>query len=229
MNSLRSFFVLAASAIFLLSLSSCEDGIGLTEAEVIDGLRQALEVGTDTSVAKVSQANGYYNHPVHKVLFPEEADVVLSVVSAIPGGDLLIEEAVKKMNQAAEEAAKSAAPIFVDAITNITIEDGFNILGGSDSAATMFLEAGTRVQLYDAFKPTIQSTLESVGAQQAFDEVITLYNNIPLVADVNPDLADHTTNKGLDGLFYEVQLEEGRIRNDPVHRVTELLEKVFEE
>ena len=216
----------------LLFVTSCkkEDGtIGLTEAEVVEGLREALTVGTDTSVAKVSRENGYFNHPVHKVLFPEEASAVVDVVSVLPGGDLLIEEAVRKMNQAAEEAAKSATPIFVDAITGMTIGDGWAILNGHDSSATQFLENNTRAELYTTFKPTVQNALESVGAQQAFDEVMTLYNSIPFITPVNTDLADHTTNQGLDGLFYEVQLEEGRIRRNPAHRVSEILEKVFGE
>lgn len=216
-------------AAIALGLSGCDKDTGLTNEQVINGLREALTVGTDTSVTKVSREDGYYQHPLHKVLFPEEADVVVSVVSALPGGSLLIEEAERKMNRAAEEAAKSATPIFVNAITGMTIADGWTILNGHDSAATAYLETSTRAELYTAFKPTVQSALESVGAQQAFDEVMTLYNSVPFVTPVNTDLADHTTNESLDGLFYEVKQEEHKIRTDVSHRVTEVLEEVFAE
>lgn len=85
----------------------------------------------------------------------------------------------------------------------------------------------TFTDLYSAFKPDIQNSLEGVGAQQAWEDVIDLYNTIPLVEDVNTDLADYATNKGLDGLFILLGQEEINIRTDVEHQVTDLLQQVF--
>ncbi|NNC95198.1 MAG: DUF4197 domain-containing protein [Chitinophagales bacterium] len=221
-----SISILSFSAI----LVSCEDllpNVGLSEQEVVQGLKEALSVGTDTSVSQANKTDGYYQNQAIKIFFPEEAAVVQSVVSAVPGGNLLIDELILKLNRAAETAASEAGPIFKDAILGITIGDAFAILDGQDDAATQFLQTNTETELYTAFKPDIESALSSVGAQQAWNEVITVYNSIPFVTPVNTDLADYTTNEALDGLFFLVAEEEAKIRKDPLHRVSEILEKVF--
>lgn len=199
----------------------------LTESQVAAGLKEALNVGTDTAVAKGSLTGGYFLNPFIKIPFPEEANVVMSVVNALPGGNVLIDEFVKKLNSAAEDAAVKATPIFKDAILSITINDAFTILNGADTAATNYLRVKTFSDLYTAFKPDIQQSLESVGAQQAWEDVIELYNTIPFTDPIDTDLANYTTNKGLDGLFYLVGEEEGKIRNDISHQVTDLLQQVF--
>ena len=134
---------------------------------------------------------------------------------------MLIDEFIQSVNRAAEDAADEATPIIKDAIVNITFDDAMTILNGTDTAATTFSD------LYTAFKPDIQNSLEGVGAQQAWEEVIDLYNTIPFVEDVNTDLADYSTNKGLDGLFILLGQEEGKIRTDVEHQVTSLLQEVF--
>ena len=143
------------------------------------------------------------------------------------GANALLDELEKKLNRAAEEAADEARPIFIDAITQITIDDAFSILNGSNDAATLYLEGKTAAQLYTAFKPDIENALTMVGAQQAWNEVIDLYNTVPFVTPVNADLADHTTNRALDGLFHLVAEEETKIRTDASHQVNETLQKVF--
>ena len=148
-------------------------------------------------------------------------------MGAVPGGDDLIDAFIVSLNRAAEDAADEAKPIFIDAITNITFDDAMNILNGSDTAATGYLRVNTFNGLYDAFKPDIQNSLENVGAQQIWGDVIDLYNSIPFTEDVNTDLADYTTNKGLDGLFILVGQEEMKIRTDIEHQVSQLLQDVF--
>ncbi|MBK7109339.1 MAG: DUF4197 domain-containing protein [Bacteroidetes bacterium] len=222
------------SALFIsITLFSC-DGLNLqdlnpalTESQVAAGLKEALNVGTDTAVTKGSLTNGYFSNPFIKIPFPEEANVVMSVVNALPGGSVLVDAFVKKLNSAAEDAAVKATPIFKNAILSITINDAFNILNGADTAATNYLRVKTFTDLYTAFKPDIQESLESVGAQQAWEDVIDLYNSIPFTDPVDTDLANYTTNKGLDGLFYLVGEEEGKIRNDVSHQVTDILQEVF--
>jgi Protein of unknown function (DUF4197) len=228
MKKIHYLFLLpfAASTFFI----SCEDinlDDLLSDGDVAAALREALTIGTDTAVTKGSAIDGYFANPDIKILFPEEAAVVQSVVEIIPGGDVLIDEFIQSVNRAAEDAADEATPIIKDAIVNITFDDAMTILNGTDTAATNYLRLKTFSDLYTAFKPDIQNSLEGVGAQQAWEEVIDLYNTIPFVEDVNTDLADYSTNKGLDGLFILLGQEEGKIRTDVEHQVTSLLQEVF--
>lgn len=227
---LKRSFLISLFALSVFSFSSCEElGSLLSDQEVADGLKEALNVGTDTAVAQGSAYNGYFGNALIKIAFPEDAEIVQSVVEAVPGGSLLVDALIEKLNRAAEDAAVKATPIIKDAILGITFSDALSILDGADTAATNYLRVKTFTDLYDAFKPDIQTSLESVGAQQAWEDLIDLYNSIPFTDDVDTDLANYTTNKALGGLFVLVGQEEGKIRNDASHRVTDLLQQVFGE
>jgi hypothetical protein len=213
-----------------VALSSCDevlDYLGLNEIEVAQALKEALTVGSDTAVTRGSAINGYFGNQLIKILLPEEAATIVSVVSAVPViGQPLINEVVLKMNRAAEVAAIEAKPILINALTGITITDAMGILNGNNNAATLYLKSATEEQIITAFRPHIQDALESVGAQDAWLEVTTLYNSISSTP-VNTDLTDHTTRKATDGLFVMVAEEEGKIRENASHQVSDLLRRVF--
>ncbi|MCF8257541.1 MAG: DUF4197 domain-containing protein [Flavobacteriales bacterium] len=215
------------------SLSSCDeilDYLQLSDAEVAQALKEALTVGTDTSVARGSVEDGYFGNQIIKILLPPEAQPILSVINSVPGGQSLVNEVVLKVNRAAEQAAVEATPIFVNAITSITIADAMAILNGNDDAATQYLKGATQEEIITAFRPHIVSSLESVGAQSAWETLTTNYNAVaPFLGQpqVNTDLADHTTRKATDGLFVMVAEEETKIRTDVSHQVSALLQRVF--
>ena len=140
----------------------------------------------------------------------------------------MVDKAILSMNRAAEEASKSAAPIFVDAIKSMSIQDAFGILRGSDSAATVYLKGRTTASLTNAFRPVIESALQKTNATRYWKDVFETYNKLPTTFNkVNPDLSGYVTDKALTGLFWQVALEEQKIRKDPAARVTEILRKVF--
>lgn len=199
----------------------------LSDGEIAEGLKEALRVGTDTAVFKGSAFDGYFGNALIKILMPPEGQPIVDAIGLIPGGQGLVDGVVMKLNRAAEEAATEATPIFVDAITNLTITDALGILNGHDRSATEYLNTQTSDGIHTAFKPKIETALTSVGAQQAWTELTGLYNAIPFITPVNADLADYTTTKAKDGLFHLVGNEEELIREDPVHRVNEILENVF--
>lgn len=196
------------------------------DGEVSLGLKQALEFGVNEAVEKLSAENGYLQSP-YKILVPEEARQIISKVKMVPGFGDVEQQLIDKMNKAAELAAKKATPIFVDAITSLTIRDALNILMGEKDAATRYLESETRTALYDAFLPVIRSSLDEVNARTYWKSVVTAYNNIPLVKKVNPELDDHVNQKALDGLFSLIEVKEAKIRGDQSERKTDLLKKVF--
>ena len=130
------------------------------------------------------------------------------------------------MNRAAEDASKYVGNIFVNAIKQMTIQDAFGILRGGNTSATDYLKAKTTAQLTTAFSPIVSQSLERVDATKYWKDVFTVYNKFSS-KPVNTDLTAYVTQKALDGLFYQIGLEEQSIRKDPVARVTDILKKVF--
>ena len=200
---------------------------GLSNEDVVAGLKEALSVGARNSSEKLSALDGFFANAAIKVLMPQEAKKVESTLRNIGLGDM-VDKAILSMNRAAEEASKSAAPIFVDAITSMSIQDAFGILKGNDSAATVYLKGKTTADLTNAFKPVIESALEKTNATKYWKDVFDTYNKLPTTFNkINTDLSGYVTDKALTGLFFQVAIEEQKIRKDPAARVTDILKKVF--
>jgi hypothetical protein len=198
----------------------------LSNEEIASGLKEALDLGVDKSVKTLSAQNGYYAS-VYKIVLPPEAQKVTSKLRSIPGFTNLEEEAVKKINKAAEDAASKAGPIFVNAIKQMTFSDALNILMGEKDAATQYLIKTTYASLYGEFKPVMVNSLNSFGALDYYADAVKTYNKIPFVEKVNPDLADYVATKALDGLFALIKEKEMGIRSDISQRTSGLLRKVF--
>lgn len=199
---------------------------GYTESEAAQGIREALIKGTNEGVSIVSLVDGYFKNTEIKIPFPPEAANIENKLRAV-GLGAQVDKAILSINRAAEDAAKEAKPIFVAAITGMTIMDAINIVKGQDNAATQYLQKTTSLQLNDKFKPVIRNSLDKVNATKYWSDIITTYNKIPLVEKMNPDLASYVTDKAIDGLFVMIAKEELKIRKDPVARTTEILRKVF--
>jgi len=198
----------------------------LSNTEVVNGLKQALQVGTQNSAKKLSAVNGYFGNQLIKIAMPPEAQKVEQALRDIGMGSK-VDQAVLSMNRAAEDAATKAVPIFVNAITNMSIQDGMSILKGDNNAATNFLRSKTYAALTVAFAPEIKKSLDKVNATKYWGDVFNAYDRIPFVEKVNPDLTSYVTDKALNGLFISIAQEEANIRSNPNARVTDLLKKVF--
>lgn len=198
----------------------------LSNDDIIAGLKEALSVGSNNAASSASKADGYFRHPVIKIPFPPEAQQMESKLRAI-GMNKQVDEFIMTLNRAAEEAAKQAAPVFVDAVKKMTITDGLQILKGSDTAATGYLKKTTTPQLHSSFKPVIKSATQKVDVTKYWTPLVSAYDKIPFVTKVNPDLDEYITQRALTGLFYLVAQEETKIRKDPAARVTDILKKVF--
>lgn len=197
-----------------------------TLAEIGLGLKQALEFGISEGSNILSKRDGYYKS-VYKILLPEEARIVTERLKVIPGFSNLEDVILEKLNRAAEDAAKSAAPIFVDAIQEMTFDDAMNILMGPNDAATQYLNQKTFNPLYNEFKPVIVTSLNKFNAIEYWADAVNAYNKIPFVSKVNPNLDEYVTEKALEGLFSMVAKKEIQIREDVTARTTDLLKKVF--
>ena len=194
--------------------------------EVVKGLKEALVQGTGKGVATVSQVNGYLGNAAIRIPFPPEVQKVEQKLRDLGFGKQ-VDQFVETLNHGAEEAAKEAKPIFVNAITAMSIQDAWNILKGADDAAAAYLISNTSTQLQASFKPVIQRALEKTSATKYYSDLINTYNKIPFVEKVNPNLDDYATQKAIDGLFVMIAKEEKNIRDNPGARATELLKRVF--
>ena len=203
-----------------------QSGTGISNSDIAEGLREALNMGIDKQVSKLTQTDGFYKNELVKILLPEELQKVDKTLRDI-GLDNLADEGLKVLNRAAEEAVNEATPIFVDAVKGITFNDAKNILLGNDDAATQYLSNATQSELYTKFNPVIKSSFEKVGADVIWENLITRYNNIPLTAKVNTDLTDYVTNEALKGVFTMISVEEKEIRTKVSSRTSDLLKRVF--
>jgi len=202
-------------------------GSSLSNEEIINGLKEALSVGAQNSSSKLSAVDGFFANAAIKVLMPPEAVKVENTLRRAGMGKL-VDDAILSMNRAAEEAAKSSAPIFLDAIKTMSFQDALGILKGSDTAATGYLRGRTLPALTEAFRPVIDGALEKTNATKYWTTVFDAYNKLPTTfKKVNPDLPAYVTERALGGLFYQVAEEEQKIRKNPAARVTETLKKVF--
>ena len=230
MNKLVLFllplFLLSCDPKDLQRVLDSMSNVPLSNADIAAGLKQALDKGVDQSVMTLSAQDGYYAS-IYKILLPEEAAKVIDKLKFIPGFSNLEEEAIKRINKAAEDAATKAAPIFLNAIKGMTFDDVMKILMGEKNAATTYLHNKTYQALYNEFKPVMNSSLNKFGALDLWSDAIGKYNSLPFITKVNPDLADHVSNKALVGLFSLVEKKELGIRTDISQRTTDLLKKVF--
>ena len=202
------------------------NGGALTQAQIGNGLRQALDNGIKNQVSKLTAKDGFYRNELVKIVMPKELQSVDKALRKI-GLSNLADEGVKALNRAAEDAVKTATPIFVNAVKDITFADAKNILLGEQNAATSYLEGKTNTALYSSFNPVIKKSFAKVGADKIWTNLINKYNTIPFVKKVNPDLTDYVTTEALSGVYTMIAVEEKGIRNKVGLRNTDLLRKVF--
>lgn len=212
----------------------------LTETEVILGLKEALTIGTDSSIAKVSATNGFFKDQMIKILLPPEAKIITDnldnpVLKSL-GVSSMIDDVILRMNRSAEEASLKAKPIFVNAIKSMSISDAFGILRGSDTSATHYFRMNTHSQLYSEFNPIIKKYLDmdlvsGISTNKAWNTLTGAYNKVAQFSSsltpINTNLDDYVTKKTINGVFVKLADQEKQIRIDPIARVTDILKRVF--
>lgn len=235
-----SVFLFAGCAELTQIMQTASTVQELTEADVISGLKEALNTGAKNAAVRLSSEGGYYNDMTVKIPLPEEAKTIVDNISKIPGGEKLIEDVVLSINRAAEDAAKEVAPIFVSSVTQMTVTDAFGILKGADNAATQYLVKTTYNELYNLYRPKIsvstnKEIVAGISAQESWTTLTGKWNTVAnsiagRLAGFKPvttNLDDFLTKKALDGMFLKVEGEELKIRKEVSARVTPILQKVF--
>ena len=240
---MKKNFILALSLITLITTTNAQSildgvkkavsgnnsnlGAGLSNDDIVSGLKTALTQGAQKSADRLSVVNGFLKDAAVKILLPAEAQKVEKALRSAGLGSL-VDNAINSMNHAAEDAAKSAAPIFVGAVKNMSVNDALGILRGSDTSATSYLKKSTTTNLTQTFKPVIDASLVKTDATKYWHDVFDTYNKLPMTfKKINPDLSAYVTEKAISGIFYYVAQEEMKIRKDPAGQASAILQKVF--
>ena len=237
---ITSIALLATSCDELKKIAEQGKAPGITNADNIAGLKNSLTLGIESAVSVLGKENGFFNDALLKILLPPEAKPIIDNIKLIPGGQDLVNKAILSINRSAEDAVKSAVPIFKNAITSMTIGDATNILFGANDAATQYLRRTTYSQLSQAFAPKVKQSLDKplvakVSTNESWDALTSANNKIAnTVAGkaagmkvVNVNLEEYVTGKALEALFSKIAVEEDKIRTNPAARVNDLLKKVF--
>ena len=201
----------------------------LSTSEVTSGLKEALVRGTDYAVNFSGVKDGFYKNPRLFIPFPAEAAKVKETALKL-GLSSQVNKFEETLNRAAEQAVIEAKPIFVNAITSMTVEDAFGLLRGGDNAATDYLRRKTSATLFNKFQPKVAQAVNQVELTKYWNPLANAYNTATQFTGgetVDPDLTEYVTNRSIDGLFKLIADEEKQIRENPAARVTDLLKKVF--
>ena len=198
--------------------------VKLTENEIVEGLKEALNRGCSFSVNVSSVEGGFNNNKLIKIPFPDESikNNLLNI-----GFSENVKQFEESMNRSAEIASEKALPLLEQALSKMSINDAFNILNGKENAATIYLKNSTYQYLYSEFYPIVSVVMEKLEISKKWDLLINQYNRIPFVKKINPDIEDYITTKTIDGLFVLIAEHEKEIRTNPKARVTDSLKKVF--
>ncbi len=206
----------------------------LSQDQVVQGLKEALGKGVQHAVSGLGHDGGFLTNLNVKIPMPEKLRTVEKTLRALKQ-DKMADDFVNTMNHAAEQAVPEAAGVFGDAIKGMTIDDARNILTGTNNAATQYFRRTTETNLYSKFLPIVKTATDKTGVTSAYKRLMEKadtggsfgsFGRSVLGAE-SMDVDAYVTNKALDGLFKMVAEEEKRIRENPVARTSDLLQKVF--
>jgi hypothetical protein len=210
---------------------SGQGGLGaLSAGEVALGLKAALDNGVGNALTNVGVLNGFLGNDIVRIPLPKVLQDVQSFLAPI-GMDNLLVDLQTQLNRGAEKAAPVAKDIFLSAVKGLTITDAFDILRGTDTAATEYLRGRTTDRLGQLFSPIMENALNQTGALRLVDDVSSQLRSVPfapgLGADARTDLVNHGVKYGLNGVFHFIGEEEKAIRANPAKRTSDILRRVF--
>lgn len=209
------------------SVESPSAASGLSTETLIEGLKEALAVGSETAIKALSAEGGYLNNAKLRVPLPQGIQQVSGLLKKY-GLESQVEEFEKSMNHAAEQAVPQASALISAALKEMTIEDAEKIYKGADNAATEYFREKTSAKLSELFKPSIEKSMGDVGVTSYYNLLVEQAKAYPMVGSMlGGNLEDHVTEKALDGLFVALAEQEKLIRENPVARTTDILKTVF--
>ncbi|MGQ0619601.1 MAG: DUF4197 domain-containing protein [Panacagrimonas sp.] len=206
--------------------ASNPQAVALADAEIVQGLREALAKGTKNAVLQLGRSDGFWASERFRIPLPRtitQADQLLR----IGGYGSKLDALHLSFNRAAEKAVPVAADVFSLAVQKLTLKDARDILQGAPDAATQYFRQTTGPTLAAQFKPLVAKVTAGDGLVQKYDKLMASAGPFASLAGVKMDVNDYVTSKALDGLFLRMAEEEKSIRSNPAARTSEILKKVF--
>jgi len=197
-----------------------------TKGDIEKAFKEALRIGSDKVVTKLSAVNGFYADPKIRIPVPEDLKPVKDALYKI-GLKKDVDKFEEKLNRAAEVAVPKAKALFVKSISKMTFKDVMDIYEGPKDSATQYFRKKMSPSLGKEMHPIVESSLSEVGAIKALKQVMKKYNQLPYVPKINSDITGYVVQKGMDGVFFYLAREEAAIRENPEKQTTALLKKVF--
>ena len=208
------------------ALDGSDGGGALSTDEITRGLKEALATGSSAVVSQLGQPNGFNGDPAIRIPLPQSLQNARSLASKV-GLEGSFDDLELKLNEAAEAATPKAKELFLGAIRDMSVDDARGILQGPDNAATEYFRNKTGESLMAQMRPIVDQALSQVGAVSSFNQLLTRYNNIPLAPKVDANLTEYVVEEGNDGIFFYLAEEEKAIRENPLKRTSQILQRVF--
>ncbi|WP_018872324.1 DUF4197 domain-containing protein [Thioalkalivibrio sp. ALJ16] len=199
---------------------------GLSTAELIEAVHEALVIATHSASETLSRRNGFYGNPDVRIPLPEVLATTRRSLGRL-GMEAPLGTLELRMNRAAEGAVWDAREPFIRAIFALDLEDARGILLGGEDAATRHLEQEMRPRLTEAMREPVTASLDAVEALSSYHNLESQMRDIPFLANVRLDLVGHVLEHTMNGLFHAMAEEEARLRIDPVGRGTDVFQRVF--
>lgn len=224
----RIFYTIAAACPLFLS-SGCSTlkklGIIPSELEMVIGLKDALSQGLFKSLDAFANPEG---NPLVRFVFPGEAEKIENTLRDL-GFDKTLNQVTGKFTRAMSSAVKTAKPLFFDAIKNMSVKDAAKILvTDNPHAATDYFKQEMKPGLMTAFRPIVDSTIRTEGADKEWNGITKIYNSIPFInKPLENSLTDFISARVVDLMFLMVASEEAQIRSKYELRKTDMMKKVF--
>ncbi len=210
------------------SLSGSDAPSSLTEGRIIEGLKEALKIGTENAVNKLSSEGGFFNNPEIRIPLPGPIKKIEKSAARV-GLGVYFDSFEKSINTAAEKATPLAKKIVLNSLKGMTFSDAKKILYGRDNEASLYFKEKSFDELMDTFKPEVHSAMSKTGVVKKYQDLETRVRKIPFIEalPLNFDLDKYVAENALNGIFFMLEKEEKKIRENPAARITELLRDVF--
>lgn len=212
-------------------LSSCDSlkqiasQIGLSEFEMAAGLKDALSQGLFRGFNAFADPAG---NPLVRFAFPGDAAKIEKTLKDV-GMDKVVDQVTAKFTRAMSSAVTAAKPIFLNSVKKMSIRDAATILVTDNlHAATDYFKTTMSPELMTAFRPIVDSTVKTEGANKEWTNLVTIYNKIPFInKPLETNLTDFVAARAIDAMFVSVAQEEENIRTKYEFRKTDMMKKAF--
>ncbi len=196
-----------------------------SEFEMVAGLKDALSQGLFRGFDAFADPNG---NPLVRFIFPGDAAKIEKTLRDL-GMDKMVDQVTGKFTHAMGSAVSAAKPIFINSVKQMTFRDAINILvTDNHHAATEYFKSSMSPELVTAFRPIVDSTVRTEGANKEWTSLVNVYNKIPFInKPLESSLTDFISARVIDAMFISVANEEENIRTKYEFRKTDMMKKVF--